>query len=70
MRLQVYDELSKLHPDLDGLKLLLSPNLNIWTGKDVWDSCKDFDATICFIESEYGRILGCYSPEKWREGDY
>ncbi len=54
MRLQVYDELIKLHPDLDGLKLLLAPDLNTWTGKDVWESCKDFDATIFFIESEYG----------------
>ena len=66
MRNQVYDELSKLHPDLDGLKLLLSPDLNTWTAQDVWQACKDFDVTICFIESEYNRVLGCYSPEKWR----
>jgi hypothetical protein len=43
MRIQVYDELSKLHPDLDGIKLLLSPDLNTWTAQDVWQSCKDFD---------------------------
>ena len=54
------------------MKLLLSPDLNTWTGEDVWQACKDFDTTICFIESEYGRVFGCYSPEKWREnkGNY
>jgi hypothetical protein len=22
------------------------------------------------MESEYNRVLGCYSPEKWRNGGY
>ena len=71
MRIQIYNELTKLHPDLDGLKLLLSPDLYTWRAEDVWQACKDFDATICFIESEYNRVLGCYSPEKWRNnGEY
>ena len=69
MRIQIYDELSKLHPDLDGLKLLLSPDLNTWTAEEVWQACKNFDATICFMESEYKRVLGCYSPEKWKDNN-
>jgi len=36
MRNQIYDELKNLHPNFDGLKLLLTPNLNTWTGEDVW----------------------------------
>ncbi len=69
MRIQVYDELSKLHPDLDGLKLLLSPDLNTWTSEDVWQISKYFDETICFMESCYGKVLGCYSPEKWKDSN-
>ncbi len=69
MRIQVYDELSNVHPDLDGLKLLLSPDLNTWTGEDVWQACQEFDVTICFMESNYNRVLGCYSPEKWRNNN-
>ncbi len=58
-----------MHPTLDGLKLLLTPNLNKWTGKDLWQAFKDFDITICLMESEYNRVLRCYSPEKWRDNN-
>ena len=53
MRIQIYNELKKLHPDLKGLKLLLAPNMNSWNGKDVWEACKNFDTTICLIESSH-----------------
>ena len=52
MRIQVYDELKKLHPNLDGLKLLIAPDLDTWKAEDVWQACKDYDTTICFIEAE------------------
>ena len=52
------------------LTLLHKTSLHGWNRRTLLYNCRNFEATLVLIRTNYGRIIGGYSPDKWEDGGF
>ena len=54
-------------PNIKGYTKIYSSSMDGFNGDIFREKCKNHQHTICISRSDFGKILGGYSPMKWED---
>ena len=56
-----------MNPKCKKLKQLYNTGVDGWDPMVLWEKCQDYEETVLLVSTNFDKIIGAYTPDKWED---